>query len=265
MLGYFLAFAEGQLFREGLFQFMTSFSLPWYAIVGAQKGVESALPVLGLLLSPWSARPRAVIIDVSCGVPAETVHPRRMVRLDRAPDRRVWILCACSAVQRPVAAVGIAFAIGFTLRVIALYRGWEEPLAKEPAGVYQHADGRPLLGRKLKGKSQRELRDLGLSAAPDAGHAGPRDEDDDREEPTRGGLRKGYGIDIVALFICLGVPDAAFRRTKKIQHLLPTPEPRASVMTQCPQPFSSCVASGRGDGACNRSPEPEQASKGAES
>ena len=28
--------------------------------------------------------------------------------------------------------------------------------------MYQHSDGRPLLGRKLAGKSQRELRDLGL-------------------------------------------------------------------------------------------------------
>ena len=52
--------------------------------------------------------------------------------------------------------------VGFTIRVVALYRAWEEPLAKEPAGVYQHSDGRPLLGRKLAGKSQRELRDLGL-------------------------------------------------------------------------------------------------------
>jgi hypothetical protein len=39
---------------------------------------------------------------------------------------------------------------------------WQEPLAKEPTGVYQHDDGRPMLGRKLQGKSQRELRDLGL-------------------------------------------------------------------------------------------------------
>jgi hypothetical protein len=46
--------------------------------------------------------------------------------------------------------------------MIALYRAWEEPLAKEPAGVYQHSDGRPLLGRKLAGKSEREMRDLGL-------------------------------------------------------------------------------------------------------
>src|SRR5207249_4699334 len=32
-VGYHLAYAAGQLFREGLFQFMTAFSLPWYAIV----------------------------------------------------------------------------------------------------------------------------------------------------------------------------------------------------------------------------------------
>jgi hypothetical protein len=30
------------------------------------------------------------------------------------------------------------------------------------SGVHQHSDGSPLLGRKLKGKSVREMRDLGL-------------------------------------------------------------------------------------------------------
>ena len=52
VLGYLLAYAKGQLFREGLFQFMTSFSLPWYAIVGAQKGFAAGLPVLGASCSP---------------------------------------------------------------------------------------------------------------------------------------------------------------------------------------------------------------------
>ena len=47
IIGYNLAYAEGQLFREGLFQFATSFSLVFYAIVGAQKSVEAGLPVLG--------------------------------------------------------------------------------------------------------------------------------------------------------------------------------------------------------------------------
>jgi uncharacterized membrane protein YeiH len=173
VVGYFLAFAKGQLFREGLFQFMTAFSLPWYAIAGAQKGVEVGLPVLGVLLlavvGPTAGR---YYIDISSGVP-----PKQFIRGEwfvtiALLTGVVWVLCAWAGLSTWWC-VGIAFVIGFTIRVLALYRGWEEPLAKEPAGVYQHSDGRPLLGRKLKGKSVRELRDLGLLAedadAPPAG------------------------------------------------------------------------------------------------
>ena len=73
----------------------------------------------------------------------------------------VWIGCDQAGLAS-WASTAIAFLIGFTFRLGALYRGWEEPLAREPKGVYVHRDGRPLLGRKLAGKSQRELRDLGL-------------------------------------------------------------------------------------------------------
>jgi hypothetical protein len=59
---------------------------------------------------------------------------------------------------------------GYTFRVIALYRAWEEPLASEPAGVYRHDNGRPLLGRKLKGKSVREMQDLGLVVEDGGAH-----------------------------------------------------------------------------------------------
>ena len=57
----------------------------------------------------------------------------------------------------------IAFVVGYTVRVLALYFAWEEPLASEPKGVYIHDDGRPILGRKLKGKSHREMAYLGLT------------------------------------------------------------------------------------------------------
>jgi hypothetical protein len=73
----------------------------------------------------------------------------------------VWVLCDVAGMGTWPAAL-ISFAVGFTFRILALYRGWEEPLAKEPAGVHVHSDGRPLLGRKLAGKSEREMRDLGL-------------------------------------------------------------------------------------------------------
>ncbi len=162
VVGYFLAYSKGQLFREGLFQFMTSFSLPWYAIAGAQKGVDVGLPVLGVLLlaviGPTAGR---YYIDVTSGVtPKQFIRGEWFVVIALLTGM-VWVLCAWAGLNTWWSA-GIAFVVGFTIRLLALYRGWEEPLAKEPAGVYQHSDGRPLLGRKLKGKSVRELRDLGL-------------------------------------------------------------------------------------------------------
>jgi len=167
-VGYKLAYAKGQLFREGLFQFMTSFSLPWYAIVGAQKGIDVALPLAGTLLlavvGPTAGRWYA---DVTSGVP-----PKHFVRGEwfvgiALLTGLVWVVLYWLIVQQGGASIwwptGISFAFGFTLRLLALYRGWEEPLASEPAGVYKHDDGRPLLGRKIAGKSQRELHDLGLT------------------------------------------------------------------------------------------------------
>lgn len=162
VVGYFLAYASGQLFREGFFQFMTAFSLPWYAIVGAQKGIDSGLPVLGVLLlavvGPTAGR---YYIDITSGVaPKQFVRGEWFVAVAVATGA-VWVACDWAGLNEWVS-TGIAFVIGFSLRVLALYRGWEEPMPKEPVGVFRHSDGRPLLGRKLKGKSRQELRDLGL-------------------------------------------------------------------------------------------------------
>jgi uncharacterized membrane protein YeiH len=171
IVGYLIAFGEGQLFREGLFQFMTSFSLPWYAIAGAEAAEKAGLPVLGVLalavIGPTAGR---WYIDVSSGVP-----PKQFIRGEwfvtiAALTGLIWVICDAAGLNAWWSA-GISFVIGFTVRLLALYLGWEEPLAKEPAGVYQHSDGRPLLGRKIAGKSRRELHDLGLlveTPAPDA-------------------------------------------------------------------------------------------------
>jgi uncharacterized membrane protein YeiH len=161
-VGYLLAYKGGQMFREGLFLFMTSFSLPWYAIAGAEKGVAVGLPVLGTLalamIGPTAGR---WFVDVSSGVP-----PKHFVRGEwfvatALLSGIVWLLCDEFGASTWLA-VAIAFLVGYLFRVIALYRAWEEPLAAEPSGVYLHDDGRPMLGRKLKGRSKRELASLGL-------------------------------------------------------------------------------------------------------
>lgn len=169
VIGYYLAYARAQLFREGLFQFMTSFSLPWYAIIGAQKAIDAGYPILGAMaiavIAPTAGR---WLIDVSCGVP-----PKQFVRGEwfvtiAAGTGLVWIVL--NGLGMPYwASVLIAFAAGFGARLLALYRGWEEPLAAEARGIVVHADRRPLLGRKLQHKSTEELKMLGLAVDDTAG------------------------------------------------------------------------------------------------
>jgi uncharacterized membrane protein YeiH len=167
LLGYFLAYGEGQLFREGFFQFMTAFSLPWYAIVGAQKGVAVGLPVVGCLLlalvGPTAGR---YYIDITSGQTAKQFIRSEWFIGTALLTGLVWILVDWVGLGTWWA-MAIAFAVGFPFRLIALFRGWEEPMPKEPRGIVMHRDT-VLLGRKLTGKSQRELADLGLVVEDDA-------------------------------------------------------------------------------------------------
>jgi uncharacterized membrane protein YeiH len=163
IIGYNLAYSEGQLFREGLFQFATSFSLVFYAIVGAQKGIQAGIPVLGALVlalvAPTAGR---WMIDVSSGVvPKQFIRGEWFVTT-AVLTGAIWIACDAIGFSTWLS-TGISFVIAFTFRMAALYEAWEEPLASEPSGVYRHDDGRPMLGRKLKDKSEREMHDLGLS------------------------------------------------------------------------------------------------------
>jgi len=161
-VGYLLAYGRGQLFREGLFQFFTAFSLPWFAIAGAQASIDADLPIIAALaIGVIGATTGRFLIDLCSGVsPKQFVQGEWFVGTALLASG-VWVACDQGGLPS-WASTTIAFVVAFTFRLLALYRGWEEPLAREPKGVYVHSDGRPLLGRKLAGKSQRELRDLGL-------------------------------------------------------------------------------------------------------
>jgi uncharacterized membrane protein YeiH len=186
-IGYSIAFAHGQLFREGVFQFMTGFSLTWFAIVGAQAGVDRHIPVLGCILlaviSPTAGR---WLVDVSCGVTPKQFIRGEWFLTTAAVTGLIWVL-TYAATHNTWIAAGVAFVIGFSVRMAALYYAWEEPLATEPKGVYEHSDGRPQLGRKIKGKSKRELHDLGL-VVDESDRDGTSQTDDGRDpehQPAR--------------------------------------------------------------------------------
>jgi len=94
-VGYLVAFSSGQLFREGLFQFMTSFSLPWYAIVGAQAAERRTGPSWACW--PWRSSPRrpaAARPQDRRQVPAGTTRPGPG-RREPGPGRRQLGTTAC--------------------------------------------------------------------------------------------------------------------------------------------------------------------------
>lgn len=138
--GYFLAFDREQKFRMGWFQFMTAFSLPWYAIVGAQKGVEVGLPGWGCLLlavvGPTAGR---WFIDIS-----STVTPAHFVRGEwfvgtAVLTGAVWLVTYQLGGSTWVCA-GIAFLVGFAFRVAATRFGWEEPMPRQQSVESAPAD-----------------------------------------------------------------------------------------------------------------------------
>ncbi len=119
-----------------------------------------------LLLAVVSPTAGRYFIDLTSGLPPKQfIRGEWLVAIAALPGA-VWIVLYAFGAGTWGAVAG-AFFVGFGLRVLALYRGWEEPMASEPEGVYQHSDGRPLLGRKLAGKSKREMHDLGLDIEPD--------------------------------------------------------------------------------------------------
>ena len=72
-----------------LFDFMSAFSLPWYAAVGCNKALEAQLPYLACILigviGPTAGR---FLIDITSGRHPAALRARRMVRRHGGPDER---------------------------------------------------------------------------------------------------------------------------------------------------------------------------------
>jgi uncharacterized membrane protein YeiH len=118
-----------------LFDFMSAFSLPWYAAVGANKALEADLPYLACVLigvvGPTAGR---FLIDITSGV-----TPQHFVRgewfVGTAALTSVVYLIADAGLGLTIwPATLIAFAVGFTFRVAARRLRWEEPMAPGERG-----------------------------------------------------------------------------------------------------------------------------------
>jgi uncharacterized membrane protein YeiH len=119
-----------------VFDFMSAFSLPWYAAIGVNKALDAQLPYLACILigvvGPTAGR---FLIDITSGV-----TPQHFVRgewfVGTAVLTSVVYLIADAGFGLSIwPATLIAWVVGFTFRVSARRLEWEEPLPKTDQGV----------------------------------------------------------------------------------------------------------------------------------
>ena len=126
-IALWISFKTGQKFREGLFQFMTAFSLPWYAIVGCQKALGMDLPYIACILigvvGPTAGR---YFIDVTSGV-----TPKHFVKGEWFVGTAILASVLYIIFYRQGLSIWpatlLTFVIAFAFRLFAQYKLWEEP------------------------------------------------------------------------------------------------------------------------------------------
>lgn len=150
-LALYIDYASETRFKDGLFQFMTAFSLPWYAIVGVQAALSvhlgyAAAVVIGIIATTagrW-------IIDVACNV-----VPKQLVRGEffvtaAALTGIAYLLCDQIFGLSVIASTAISFSIGFSFRLLSQYFGWEEWEPWEPAPLTEGEKEREKLAQGLR-------------------------------------------------------------------------------------------------------------------
>jgi uncharacterized membrane protein YeiH len=152
-LALLLDYRTGQRFKDGLFQFMTAFSLPWYAIVGAQTAMNAHLGYMAaVLIGAIATTGGRFFIDIACGV-----IPKQLLRGNFFVGTAlltgiIYLLCAYWLNLSHPAATAIAFALGFGFRLTAQYLGWEEWEPWEPPELKAGEKTRKRLGYTVRGE-----------------------------------------------------------------------------------------------------------------
>jgi uncharacterized membrane protein YeiH len=140
-----------QRFKDGLFQFMTAFTLPWYAIVGAQAALGAHLGyAAAVLIGIVATTAGRWIIDVACNV-----IPKQLVRGEffvtaAALTGIAYVVCNAAFGLPVITSTIVAFFIGFGFRLTSQALGWEEWEPWEPAPLTGGEKARKTLGEGLR-------------------------------------------------------------------------------------------------------------------
>jgi uncharacterized membrane protein YeiH len=150
-LALIIDFNSAQKFKDGLFQFMTAFSLPWYAIVGAQAALDAHLGyAAAVIIGVIATTAGRWIIDGAC-----LVVPKQLVRGEFFIGAAVltgiaYVVCQQGLGLSVILSTAVAFVVGFGFRLASQALGWEEWEPWEPVQTRAGEKARDTLGEGLK-------------------------------------------------------------------------------------------------------------------
>ncbi|MGB8907856.1 MAG: TRIC cation channel family protein [Candidatus Cybelea sp.] len=158
-LALIIEFNSEQKFKDGLFQFMTAFSLPWYAIVGAQAALQAHLGYFAAVLIGMVATTAGRwIIDTACNVVPKQLVRGEFFMLAAALTGIAYVICAQLGMS-PTVSTAIAFVVGFGFRLTAQTLGWEEWEPWEPDELTGGEKQRKTLGEGLRAELEANGKD----------------------------------------------------------------------------------------------------------
>lgn len=156
-LAILIDYTSGQRFKDGLFQFMTAFSLPWYAIVGAQAALGAHLGYFAaVIIGVIATTAGRWIIDSAC-----LVVPKQLVRGEFFVTAAIlsgvtYVVCAEQLGLSIIFSTAFAFVVGFGFRLLSQALGWEEWEPWEPAPLTAGEKARHTLGVGLANEFGKE-------------------------------------------------------------------------------------------------------------
>ena len=140
---YQFAAAQEERFRTRTLAYFKSFTLPWFAILGAHKALEHNLGIFAaIIVGIIATTAGGVIIDLFSGVTPEVVRPSQQLVSAAVLASTVYTALAVLLKGRvsffPVTLIAVA--IAFTFRVFAVREHWPSivPLDAPPEGPLTH-------------------------------------------------------------------------------------------------------------------------------
>lgn len=150
IVGMLISFKGGQKFRETFYQFMTAFSLPWYAAIGTSAALTAELPSIACIaigvVGPTAGR---FLIDVTAGKSAKQFVRSEWFVGTAVLTSVVFLVCDKYLGMELWPATLIAFAVGFLFRMAAIWFLWEEPMPRVPEHVMGEIKRRTSLKEKM--------------------------------------------------------------------------------------------------------------------